>query len=267
MAVKRPPDSPLPEGWVEDIYDNVDLERAFMRLRGLKHFWVEAWRGKIRSEQLRFDAAWKYFDRAYEAAQEVEESIPNLVRQFILNIWCFHNALAEAPLAETIRDVPEAWIPDLPEEVLKDYPEVKVVIQLRRQSEAWLRLHMGQYTDAAELFGQLIEESREDKEGSSAAHYLGLAACEHNLEFSEESQRNLENAGLMISMKGRTWEKAGCASILSAFYKFLKMEEEARSWDTFIDRLPCPQTTKDIIRKKEALVFERCMQNSTLLLV
>jgi len=267
MAVKHPADSPLPQGWAEDLFDNADLERSFMRLRGIKHFWVEAWKGHIRAEQLRFESAWKYFDRAYEMAKGVEETIPNLVRQFILNIWCFENALAEAPLADTIKDIPEAWIPDLPEEILNEYPEVRKVINMRRYSEAKLRLHMGQYTDAAEIFGELINDQQADDEGRSVYSYLGLAACEFNLDFRDDALKNLENAGLMLSYGGRTWNKAKCAAVLQAYYKFLKMEPEASEWDAFIERLPCPQATKTLYKKQSQLNLERCTQNSTLLFV
>ncbi len=269
MAVTLPQDSPLPAGWLEDIFEKVDLERSFLKLRGLKHFWVEAWKGHIRAEQLRFESAWKYFDRAYEAAQDVEESIPNLVRQFILNIWCFQNALSEAPLADTIKDVPEAWIPELPEEILDEYPEVRRVIHLRRSSEASLRLHLGQYSDAAELYGDLVEEHGCDKdsEGSVAFHYLGLAACEYNLDFKDEALKNLENAGLVLTMSGRNWNKIKACSDLFAFYKFIGMDEEANSWDLFMERLPCPQGTRDLYKRRSKLVLDRCLENSTLLLL
>ena len=269
MAVKLPPDSPLPAGWLEEIFEKVDLERSFMQLRGIKHFWVEAWKGYIRSQQLRFASAWKYFDRAYEAAQEAEETIPNLVRQFILNIWCFRNALMEAPLANTIQDVPEAWIPELPAEILDEYPEVRRVITLRRGSEADLRLHLGQYSDAAELYSGLIEEHRSegDGEGLAAFYYLGLAACEYNLDFKEEALRNLENAGLVLSMNGRNWNKINACSDLYAFYKFLALEDEAQSWDHFLERLPCPAVTRDLYKRRSKLVLDRCLEKSTLLLL
>ena len=113
-------DSPLPGGWLEELFEKADLERAFAALRGLKHFYIEAWKGHIRAEQLRFDAAWKYFDKAYSLANDIEENIPNLVRQFILNIWCFENAMVEAPIGDTVSEVPEAWIPELPPEFITD---------------------------------------------------------------------------------------------------------------------------------------------------
>lgn len=267
MTLQLPPDSPLPEGWLVEIFEKADLERSFMQLRGLKHFWIEAWKGHIRAEQLRFESAWKHFDRAHEMAQEAEETIPNLVRQFILNIWCFQNALAEAPLADTIKDVPEAWIPELPAEIVKEYPEVRLVIHLRRRSEAWLRLHLGQYSDAAETFTELLEEYRDDQEGLATFHHLGLAACEHNLGFREEALRNLENAGLTLQLTGRTWNLAQGAAILQAFYRFLEMPEDARSWESFILNLPCPDATRELYKRHAELVWNRCLQNSSLLLV
>jgi tetratricopeptide (TPR) repeat protein len=267
MENTKQSDSPLPPGWLSELFATVDLERAFLQLRGLKHFWVEAWKGHIRAQQLRFDTAWKYFDKAYAMAAEAEENIPNLVRQFILNIWCFENALAEAPISDSVTDIPESWIPELREEVLEEYPEVRLVIHLRRKSEAWLRLHLGQFTDAAEIFGELIEEYRDEEEGIAALHYLGLAACEYNMEFKDAAVRNLENAGLMVALKGKTWNQVQAAAILQAFYKFLKMDADAASWECFIEKLPCPQATKNLYKKRASLVHTRCLQNSKLILV
>ncbi len=267
MKSSEQKDSPLPGGWLEELFDKADLERAFAALRGLKHFYIEAWKGHIRAEQLRFDAAWKYFDKAYSLANDIEENIPNLVRQFILNIWCFENAMVEAPIGDTVSEVPEAWIPELPPEILDEYPEVRLVIQMRRQSEASLRMHLGQYSDAAEIYGDLIEESRADGEVLIAQYYLGLAACEYNLDFRDKAMVNLENAGLAIAASGKTLQRAKVASTLQAFYKFLKMDQEAAGWEAFIDRLPCPKATKDLYKKRAALVLGRCVEKTQLLLV
>lgn len=271
MKASKKQDSPLPGDWLEQLFEKADFERSYASLRGLKHFYVEAWRGHLRAEQLRFDAAWKHFDKAYSLASDVEENIPNLVRQFLLNIWCFENALAEAPIGDTVTEVPEAWIPELPPEILDEYPEVRLVIQMRRRSEASLRLHLGQYSDAAEIFGELIEEGSEDKgmidQGNLTSYYLGLAASEYNLEFREKALKNLENAGLAITTSGKTWTRARNASTIQAFYKFLKMDDEAASWDSFMENLDCPKATKDLYRKRAAMVLSRCVEKSQLLLV
>ena len=110
--------SPLPAGWFGELQDKADLQHSYDALGRRKHFYVEAFRGNLKTNQLQFGTAWEHFDRARELSLEAEEDIPNLVRQFLLNIWCFECALLEAPLAESRGKVPPLWLPELPEEIL-----------------------------------------------------------------------------------------------------------------------------------------------------
>src|SRR5262245_59447102 len=117
--MKRKSDNPLPQGWEAEFNDRADLDVSYDQLKGRKHFFAQAYLGHIRSLQLRFEEAWDHFDKANELSEKVAEHIPNLIRQFLLHIWCFENALAEAPLAEKEIEPPVLWIPPLPKEILE----------------------------------------------------------------------------------------------------------------------------------------------------
>lgn len=263
-------DSPLPVGWQEEYVQKLDFERSFAALRGIRHFFIEAWKGKIRCDQLRFDTAWKHFDKAYKLTEESPETIPNLVRQFVLNIWCFENAIQEAPLSDSAEtELEEAWIPDLPEEVLEEYPEVRLVIRMRRRSEALLRVHLGHYNDAAEIYSDLIQEETPEKNdpGLLAFYYLGLAACEHNLGFEDRALRNLENASLSVLTLGKPLNRLQAASNLHAFYSYLENREEAENWKLFLQRFDCPQVTRDLFLKKASVLLQRMMDKAGLLVL
>jgi tetratricopeptide (TPR) repeat protein len=270
---KRPgkkKDEPLPQGWWEDFSSNADLEKSFEGLKGWRHFHALTMRGRIRSLQLRMDEAWKWFDKAYERSEEAPETIPNLVRQFLLNIYCFEHALLEAPLkTEPDMKLPEIWVPELPEMILREYPEVKLVIGLRRQSEAILRLHLGEYETAISLFEKLIEDNSSPAANplDLASHYLGLAAAQHNMGLDDLMRFNLENAALAIQSGGETLNRARQAAVLHAFYTYLEDREEAAGWKAFVERLPCPQETRELFVKRANVILERCTQQESLLLI
>ncbi len=252
--------TPLPDGWEQRLLAEANLERSFAELRELKHFWAAAWRGRIRSAQLRFDAAWNYFDKAYTAASVMEETIPNMVRQFLLNIWCFENALVEAPIGDTVTEVPEAWIPDLPAEILAERPEVSLVILRRKATEALLRLHLGQHNDAAEIYRELLEAPRNAGDDDTPLWHLGLAASEHSLGFPDRARRAFEDAGLAISACESTLPRGRSAATLAGMLEHLGEKDEATGWRSFIERLQCPAETKKLFLRRADHVLMRCKE-------
>ena len=135
--------SPLPENWLKKFFRRADLKTSYRDLEGVRHFHAETMRGRIRSLQMRFAEAWKHFDHAQALISESPKSIPNLVRQFVLEIYSFNNALLERPVSS---DCPmaEFSLPPLDPKILDEYPEIRYVLELRRNSEAMLRLHTGE---------------------------------------------------------------------------------------------------------------------------
>jgi tetratricopeptide (TPR) repeat protein len=260
-------ENPLPPGWFDEFLDKADFDRSFAQLDGYNHFYAEASKGNIRSQQLRFDEAWQHFDRAQELVDSAEENIPNLIREFLLHIWCFENAIVEAPLIETNIDPPALWIPELPQQVMDDYPEVKLVLNMRRNAEALLRLHLGHWDESSELYRELIEDNQKERGDQLAFYYFGLAACQHNLGMPDDARRNLENSGFAILSGGRTANRAKAAAILYALYSHLGEEEIATSWVQFLESLPCPKATKDVFLERGRILLDRCAQRSNLLVL
>ena len=134
--------SPLPENWLKKFFRNADLEASYQELENVRHFHAETMRGRIRSLQMRFGDAWDHFDRAQSLICKAPGNTPNLVRQFVLEIYSFNNALLERPVSS---DCPmaEFSLPPLDPKILDDYPEIRYVLELRRNSEAMLRLQYG----------------------------------------------------------------------------------------------------------------------------
>ena len=257
---------PLPPGWLADFEDRVDLARSFEALEGRTHFHAEAYRGFIRSFELRCEEAWRHFDKAQDLVDEADENIPNLIREFLLHIWCFENAIVEGPLIETNINPPALWIPELPPQVLEDFPEVKFVLDQRRNAEAMLRLHLGHCDEAVDLYRALVEECRQPCSASLGLYHAGLVASYHGLGMQEELHRELENAGLACLAGGKTLHRAKLAGILCAFHRFLATGEE-ESWRMYLRSLPCPEATREIFLQRVELIEDRCMHKGTLLVL
>ena len=114
-------------------------------------------RGLIRSMQLRTDEAGRCFSRARKGFLKDEKTIPNLMYGFLLEAFRFENALVEAPVDQGI-SLPRTRFPELPEAVGERYPEVVFALNFRKQTEAILRLHIGELREATALFRELIKD-------------------------------------------------------------------------------------------------------------
>ncbi len=255
----------LPDGWVDRFSSRVDLDASFRELEGLHHFYVETMRGRVRSLQLRFDEAWEHFESATDAVDAAEDSIANLVRQFQLEIFRFENALVEEPLDPDV-DVPQFDLPDIPEIVFEEYPEVKYVLSLRVNCEALLRLHIGQYEESHRLYERL--GSSDHRPERLALCYLGRAACQHNLDASSSSvDALLESAALATAAVDVNLYRLLIGSSLISFHEFLGQEEPAQEWRSFLERLPCPPVTTELFVERTRRSLERSRQHGRLLLV
>jgi tetratricopeptide (TPR) repeat protein len=256
----------LPPGWYEEFFSKADLESSYEQLQAVKHFYGEAMRGRIRSLQVRVEEAWDHFDRALKKSLKAAESIPNLVRQFVLNVYCFENALLEEPI-EKGATIPAPQIPSLPRQVLEDYPEVRYVLRLRRSIEASLRLHLGDYEPALEGYRELVDAERDGSPDMLASYYLGLAATQHNMGRVELAEQNLHYAGRVIKSGAKLLNQTHVGSTLAAFYDYLEAADEAAEWRQFVEDLPCPEATKESFRKRGELVVERSVAEKRLVLL
>jgi tetratricopeptide (TPR) repeat protein len=255
--------SPFPKGWQDRFFAEADLERSYRELAGYSHFFAETMRGRIRSLQLRFGEAWEHFEAADCLKEHFVESVANLTRQFLLEIYRFENALVERSVEPDI-DVPECPIPDIDPAILGDFPEVKYVIDLRKLSEAVLRLHLGECAEAAELYEQLIRENPGSTPDRLASWYLGLAACQHTLGLHDAAAANLENASYAAQAIEPPLIAVAAGVTLHAIHRFLEKEEEARDWQAFVERIRCPEITKELFLKRAERLFERCREHNRL---
>lgn len=260
--------SKLPEGWHEEFSQRADFDRAYQALVGVKGFYAESLRGKIRSLQLRFEEAWDHFERASIQRRKTKDSIATLVQQFTLHIWCFENAVAEARLEPAEgSELPDLWVPELPERIVKDYPEVMLTLVLRQYAEGLLRLHVGEYIEAAKLFEKLIRNASKAPGAQLPLYYLGLGASRFNLGEEEEARRNLENAGLTSQAQEGTLGQARVSGALWGMYNFMEEKEEANDWKVFLEKLPCPEATKEAFLKRGEMIVTRSQEAGGLLML
>ncbi len=264
-------DPVLPIGWEDDLQNKADLERSFLALRGIKHFYAEACRARIRLEQLRFEAAKKYFLNALRLAEQAEDGFLNSIREYFLNIWtldyCLAGGSADEEDVEEDNEEVEDEEPEIPEEALEEFPALRAAVLSEELCEARQRLYHGESSEAAVLFEELRKKLGTGAEDEVALCHIGLAACELNLALTEKAHRSLENAQLAIAAGGSTFGRGKAATVLLAFYRFLKKDADAACWEAYIGTLPCPRTTKELFEKRARHVLERCEKKRRLVIV
>ena len=238
--------SPLPSGWVHDFMHEADLEKSFRALEGCPHFHAETMRGRIRSIQLRTGEAWRHFDSAEVASRSADESIPNLRRTFILQVYRFDNALLEAPESREaeLEDPDFPTFPSFSDTLLKEFPELSGALRMRTRVQASYLLHAARWTDASEVFTRLTED-RGIGPGGLAQSYLSIACCHYNLGNESEMQRFLQSAELAVHACEELLTRAHLCGLLYAVHLVREDPKLASEWKEFLYSLSCPRATRD----------------------
>jgi tetratricopeptide (TPR) repeat protein len=256
----------LPKGWVQVFVEKADLEAAFKGLSSCMHFHADTMRGRVRSLQMRVNEAEAYFLIALEGSNRAPRTAKNIIRQVVLHTYWLENRLLQEP-SNVAEDLPPLDHPAFPEDLKQAHPELQVVEHMHLSAEGFLRLHAGDYEAAASLYTDLVGKLREDVGGKLAFAYVGLAAATYNMGKPEEAARHFENAGLSIQVGGSTLDKLRVAANLYAIYRCLGPREAAADWRHFVDRIECPQATKDALLTRTKVVVERWARSEKLLLV
>ncbi len=158
-------------------------------------------------------------------------------------------------------------VSDIPEEAIVARPELRAAILAEELFFARKRLYFGASSEARAIFEGLLKNLEPGAEDDAMLCGLGLAACELSLGLKDKAHRSLENAARTIAAGGSTFGRGKAASILLGFYRLLKNEAAAATWEAFIEALECPQATKDVFEKKARHVLERCEKNRRLVIV
>lgn len=262
MPQESGPEPPLPEGWLGAFIARADLSASYAALSGSAHFYAETLRGRIRALELRLDEASRHFERAEDLFAEAPRTTPNLLRRFLLSIYAFDCILLSGPLDPALASL-DALIPEVPRRVQEEHPEVAFALEYRRSVEALFRIHVGDSDRAREIYEELLHENTADQE-QLARYHVGLAAARHNLGLEESSLASLECAGLCLQAGTKLLPQAQVAGILRGAYAYLGLPAEARSWELFLARLPCPQATRDAFLRRGELSTRRSLEVSRL---
>lgn len=264
--IKKFKNPTLPENWYYDFWEKVDFDQSYKDLGDNPHFYADAMRGRIRSTQLRLDEAWVHFDRAQELAVQAEETIPELMRQFALNMYSLDNALKQGVVTDF--EFPSFKIPELPDAVLEEYPEVRTAILQRQRSEALLRLHAGDYEIAADIYRDLLGCPLEKPNHIATDMYVGLAACQYNLGRVDEAMKDIQNAGFSIlSGEASKLSRGFYSGLLHGLYTYFGEYEEAESWSGYLQSLEMPAASKKLFLQHGELALRRSREESRLVVL
>lgn len=254
----------LSQEWYDSFFNKADLEASFEGLRDNDHFYAETMRGHIRSLQLRVDEASRHFEKA--KAKKTTDTIPNLVRAFMLSSYVFENALLRGvPPAE--HEIPGPVTPKATKEILEEFPMVEYVLFLRRKTEGLYRLYLGQPERSSRIFEDLIEEDKKAPGFMKFMYYLGLASSHRNLGLIDSSRRHVENAVFFLQCGFETLNEAKAAGLLFSYFSYLCEQEEAAGWKSFLERLKCPKATKTAFLSRGRRIVERSVERTHIVLL
>jgi hypothetical protein len=259
MPIEKSAEPPLPAGWLSEFISKADLSASYDALSASTHFYAETMRGRIRALQLRLHEAADHFERAEDLFMEAPRTTPNLLRGFLLGIYTFDCILLCGPLDPELASL-QSSIPELPAQVLEEHPEVRLAIEYRKAVEALFCLHLGETDRALDLYNELLENNTRGDTEQVARYHIGLAAAQHNLGYGDACLESLECAGLCLQAGTNLLPQTQVAAILLGVYRYLGLENEARSWQFFLDRLPCPVATKDALLRRGEMSTRRSIE-------
>ena len=260
--MRREKDSPLPDAWIHEFMHKADLEKSFRDLDGCRHFHGHTMRGRIRTLQLRTDDAWTHFDRAEAMSRVAEESISNLRRAFVLQVYRFLNALLEDPGTSGV-EIEEPSLPKFPSALLDEFPELRAALNLRARVQGVYLLHAGQCEEALDVFRALTEDRRARSDVLANA-YLSIACCQFNLGNEHETRHFLEAAELAIHACEAVLNRGYLCGLIYALHDVMDDQEKAAEWKEFLYSLACPRATKDAFLARGEKFVAMCHEHDRL---
>ena len=248
-------DERLPSGWLEEFHERGDLERAFYLLRRSRGFYANGLRGWIRSLQLRTDAAWVYFYRAYQRFTEDSESILGAARRFGVILFSVETARLDGKV--DLRDAPEeTTLPEPFNQVIAAYSEAQDLLRTRKVLEGIRHLSIGEPKEASQVFEKLVEEDASVRPEELPQDQLLLAAS--RMQDGEDVTRDLEIAGQATEECPCMIARARAAANLSGILRHLGDNTKARRWREFLKNQRCPVTTREVFERRAEIIWARC---------
>jgi hypothetical protein len=250
----------IPGEWFDRLYGEGDLEASYRGLARFPHFFAEAWRGRIRTFQLRTEDGLEHIEAARVLADLAPPDNPkDAMAAFLVELYAFECDVLMGrytpdgpPLKPAISE--QVDLVDLVQEFREALQELKIPPEgiamialtgyLRDSMEARVRLCMGEDEEALYLFRKLTRKHIDGEERDLALHYLGQAACEWNLGRRKAARQSLENASLALCCETRDLVRLRTGALLWALYDCVDEYDKAISWMATLDSTACPEATK-----------------------
>lgn len=236
-------------------YQDVDFDRAFRVLDGHEHFFTETLRGKVRMHPLRFEEAAAHYDRAEDLFRLHDIDSENLRLYFVHRADC----LALLSMREALH--PTAASALATDDTLRrlqglDYAENDIRLwNLLNLQRTIFRVLRGDFSGAAEILNDLMEEARYQFQEHHVLIYTLASGVFRQLGDLEESQRHFENAVNGIGMLRRTY------SLVFSHYRFYCLLEiwkdrtASEQWLARAEKLRVSEATHAGFRKRAEILI------------
>lgn len=240
----------MPDGWLEALNRNADLESSFDELEDETHWFSETLRGRIRSLQFRPVEAEEHF-----ATAEERSSLNEIPEQLMHHIYARdHQFFVSSPPRPR---------PDSNQRAMATLVEGDWILErlcrLMRLQNARNALYHGDYDSGKQAFAAMAVEPKRKNSGRLLA-LAGLALCEWNLGDQASSIRRLESVGWHVLQDEYVLNRVQYAARLAAIYEYVDHPKEATAWDDYLEREDCSLDTKEAFRARSDFILARCQK-------
>jgi tetratricopeptide (TPR) repeat protein len=231
------------------------LDEAFKELDGWNHFHTDSLRGRTLSLQLRPTEAWDYFLKAESRADDFQKTSRNILRRFVLKIFCLENCFVEESLPN-LGDPRKAKA--IYKEILEfDAPNLEFARNYKNFARALYALHNKNYSVAIKTLNWLLRDTKKSIGDEKTGFYLAASVAYRGNGDETTSDKLLEYACLSIPTLENKFNMGLFSGVVIALLQLWGRDEEAQEWDSFLTNLRISEKATNIFRERSKRMLER----------
>ena len=247
-------DKAVPENWLE-VFNTCDLDEAFKALNGWNHFHTDSLRGRTLSLQLRPTEAWEYFLRAETRVDNFQKTNRNILRHFVLKVFCLENCFVEESLPD-LGNTQKAK--EIYKEILEfNAPNLDFARNYKNFARALYALHHKNYSGAIKTLNWLLRDTKNSMGDERTGFYLAASVAYRGEGDEATSDRFLENACLSIPTLENRFNMGLFTGVVIALLQLWGRNEGAHEWDFFLANLKISEKAANIFRERSRRMLER----------